>query len=100
MMVVPPDGTLGIPYLMSTGKWDTLSKHEFDLLTRISQVLGLDGTHILSCEEAMMAYGKVYDTLLGGKNGSLIKKEWHEAYLQRTQRMNQKLDEERERARM
>lgn len=55
---------------MENGRLVTLSQHELALVGRISQVLRLDGTHILSLEECMMAYGKVYDTLLGGKKES------------------------------
>lgn len=92
------DGTLDIPYLMPNGKWETLSKHEYDLLTRISQELRLAGTHILNLEEAMMAYGKVYDTLLARKKESSrrsVHQEWQEAYLKRMQEWNRKLDYER-----
>lgn len=76
MAVHSQDGTLDIPYLMPNGKWETLSKHEYDLLTRISQGLLLAGTHILSLEECMMAYGKVYDTLLVGKKESSRRKDY------------------------
>lgn len=43
----------------------------------------------------MMAYGKVYDTLLGGKNESLIKKEWQAAYDDRVRKINHQLDQAR-----
>ena len=63
-----PDGTSAIQCSTVSGRLEILYKHEYDLLTRISQVLRLDGTHILNLEECMMAYGKVYDTLLASKS--------------------------------
>lgn len=72
------DGILVTPYSTVGGKYETLSEHEYDLLERISLELRLDGTHILSCEEAMMAYGKVYDTLLGGKKESSKKSDFQD----------------------
>lgn len=53
-----PDGTSAIQCSTVSGRLEILYKHEYDLLTRISQVLRLDGTHILNLEECMMAYGR------------------------------------------
>ena len=71
-------GTFDTQCLTQDGRYETLSRHEYDLLTRISQELRLDGTHILNCEECMMAYGKVYDTLLDTKNESSKRNDWGE----------------------
>ena len=66
----PQDGTLVIQCLTADGKLETLSKHEYDLLTQISHELRLDGTHILNLEECMMAYGNLSDTLQDSKKES------------------------------
>ncbi len=55
-------GTSGIQCSTQDGRFETLSQHEFDLLTRISQELQLDGTHILNYEEILMLSGKVSAT--------------------------------------
>jgi len=71
-------GTLVIHCSTQDGRLEMLSQHEYDLLERISQELRLDGTHILNLEECMMAYGKVYDTWLVGKNESSKRNDYWE----------------------
>lgn len=58
MQTIAYGGTYDIRCSTKDGRFEIMSKHEYALLTRISQVLGLDGTHMLSCEEALMAYGR------------------------------------------
>lgn len=72
------DGTSDIQCLYENGRLVTLSQHELDLVKRICLELRLVHTPTLSLEECMMAYGKVYDTLLVGKKESSKKKDWVE----------------------
>jgi len=58
------DGIFDIQCLTVDWMLVTVSQHELDLVTRISQVLRLDGIHILNCEQILEAYGKVSGTQL------------------------------------
>lgn len=62
------DGTSDIQCLYDDWRLVTLSQHELDLVKRICLELRLVFTHTLNCEEAMMAFGKVYDTWLASKS--------------------------------
>ena len=71
------DGTLGIQYYNDDLKKVILSKHEHDLVKRISQELRLEATPTSSLEQILMADNNQSGTQLDGKNASSNKHDWN-----------------------